>query len=372
MRTTRNDGACPLFKGGVSRLIPARDHALSYARMTMEDRIIFVVGNSRSGTTMMGRILGNHGRVFTFHELHFFEQMWSRGDRDRLLSRSECLNTLSRLLCAQRDGYFAQCEKKYSSYLEEAGTIADASQSQAAPLEVLRMFMSYEAARNGKSIPCEQTPRNVFYLKEILEFFPGARIVNMVRDPRDVLLSQKRRWKRPFLSGQKVPRSQAIRYWVNYHPITISKLWNSSLRAADSCAADDRIYTLRFEDLVSNPDHHVRRLCDFIGIGYEEAMLRVPMIGSSSSHDDPETTGIDREKTGFWHGGGLNSSELCILEWITAPYMAKHGYERSAMRANPFVLLFYLISFPFKITAAFLLSLRRMKNITEAIKRRLQ
>ncbi|MGY8989337.1 MAG: sulfotransferase, partial [Flavobacteriales bacterium] len=38
---------------------------------------IFVVGNSRSGTTMMGRIIGKHSSVFTFKELHFFGQLWS-------------------------------------------------------------------------------------------------------------------------------------------------------------------------------------------------------------------------------------------------------------------------------------------------------
>ena len=38
---------------------------------------IFVVGSSRSGTTMMGRILGNHSDVFTFKELHFFGTIWT-------------------------------------------------------------------------------------------------------------------------------------------------------------------------------------------------------------------------------------------------------------------------------------------------------
>lgn len=34
---------------------------------------IFIVGNSRSGTTMLGRILGLHGKVHTLEELHFFD-----------------------------------------------------------------------------------------------------------------------------------------------------------------------------------------------------------------------------------------------------------------------------------------------------------
>ena len=35
-------------------------------------QIIFIVGSSRIGTTMMGRILSNNSKVFTFKELHFF------------------------------------------------------------------------------------------------------------------------------------------------------------------------------------------------------------------------------------------------------------------------------------------------------------
>ena len=34
---------------------------------------IFIVGSSRSSTTMMGRILGNHNQIFTFKEIHFLE-----------------------------------------------------------------------------------------------------------------------------------------------------------------------------------------------------------------------------------------------------------------------------------------------------------
>ena len=43
--------------------------------LDIEKKKFFVVGSSRSGTTMMGRILNNHPDIFTFHELHFFEKI---------------------------------------------------------------------------------------------------------------------------------------------------------------------------------------------------------------------------------------------------------------------------------------------------------
>ena len=73
---------------------------------------IFVVGNSRSGTTMMGRVIGKHSSVFTFKELHFFGQLWSSNDENKLLSKKESLKLFSKLLCIQNYGIFNQRNPK--------------------------------------------------------------------------------------------------------------------------------------------------------------------------------------------------------------------------------------------------------------------
>jgi len=53
--------------------------------------MLFIAGNSRSGTTMMGRILSMHPDIFTFHELHFFEQLWSTNDGQKQLSIEDAM-----------------------------------------------------------------------------------------------------------------------------------------------------------------------------------------------------------------------------------------------------------------------------------------
>ena len=66
--------------------------------------MIFVVGNSRSGTTMMGRILGKHPSVYTFGELHFFGQLCAPPFSSE--SRKEEIEELAaQLHCIQREGY---------------------------------------------------------------------------------------------------------------------------------------------------------------------------------------------------------------------------------------------------------------------------
>ncbi|MBK7441475.1 MAG: hypothetical protein IPI65_08090 [Bacteroidetes bacterium] len=52
--------------------------------------------------------------------------------------------------------------------------------------------------------------------------------------------------------------------------------------------------------------------------------------------------------------------------------MQQYGYEVKKVTPNPLVVAYYYISFPIKIMLALLFNLHRMKNIGEAIKRRLK
>jgi hypothetical protein len=336
-----------------------------------ERPIIFVVGNPRSGTTMMGRILGNHPSVYTFpNEIHFFENLWATEDADRGLSISEASDLAARLLCIANDRFFSQGDRR--RFDEKARLIIqNVNGSTHYPASIYEAFLRYITAENKKTIPCEQTPGYVYYVREILSLFPDARIINMVRDPRDVLLSQKNRWKRRFLSYKKPPRKAALRTWLNYHPISTSGLWNAATRATNVFADDKRVCVVRFEDILSKPREELQRICLFIGIPYQENMLDVPKVGSSLIADRPNQRGIDRERTANWRNGGLNSAEIFINQIITARRMRELGYAPVKVFPSPFALVFYVVIFPVKLFFSFLLHLRYIKNIKEAIERRL-
>jgi omega-hydroxy-beta-dihydromenaquinone-9 sulfotransferase len=331
-------------------------------------RPIFVVGNSRSGTTLMARILGRHPAVFTLEELHFFEELWSPNYDYTNFNRKDALQLASRLLNIQRNGYLTQ--KNPPEFLQEAEKIIGNLPEELSPPLIFSDVLNYETHLHHKTIPCEHTPRNVLYIGEILNFYPQARIIKIIRDPRDVLLSQKRRWKRPFLS-QKIPKKQGIRYWVNYHAITISKLWNANVRTADRFEGDPRVYSLRFEDLIREPESTVEKICSFLGISYDDQMLEVPRIGSSSERDQPEQTGISQDRVERWRQGGLTATEIFICQKINQDLMEKHGYKLETIVPNPLLLILSITSFPVKLILALLFSLKRIGNITETIRRRL-
>lgn len=346
---------------------------LTYYRLNMNQEsklLVFVVGNSRSGTTMMGRIVGNHPEIYFFNELHYFEELVATNELTQTISAEAARKLLMRLFTVQRDGYLSQADPE--KYRREAEDVVSKLEANFRSIDAYRAFLFYESGKNGKKYPCDQTPQNVFYLKEILELLPGAKIVNMVRDPRDVLLSQKRRWRRRFRGTHKIPLRQKMRYWVNYHPITIAKLWNASINSADAFLGNKNFFQLRFKDLVTDAEKNVRALSEFLGVNYTEEMIHVPQVGSSSGGERPDQKSIDPKVAERWKRGGLSQAELYICEKLTHANMEKHHYDFSGEKPGFPALIFTYLLFPLKLGVAFFLNLHRMKNIVETVKRRLR
>jgi len=327
---------------------------------------IFIIGSSRSGTTMMGRILNNHPDIFTFRELHFFGTIWTNSFPKELSAKNSRV-LLSKLLCIQEYGIFNQQRiKEFSNKAKEMLH----QKAVKNPLEIYRLFLQSLTLTNTSLISCEQTPKNIYYLNEILEYFPDAKVINMVRDQRDVLLSQKNKWKRRFLGASKIPLSEAIRSYINYHPITIAKVWNSSLTLTHKYRDNSRVKIIKFEQLLADPTTIIKDLCHFLNVEYNEEMLKVPKVGSSTEQDAKDTLQIDGTKIQKWKNGNLTNAELFISQFVSYKMMSQFSYELKRFRIPPLLTLVYLITFPIKLVVAFLLNIHRMGNIFEVIKKR--
>lgn len=329
--------------------------------------IVFVVGNSRSGTTMMSRIIGRHPSVMTFGELHFFEQVWQPVRPAPVIEQQNAVGYAATLLAIQRDGYH-QRRDPHRRLGEALQIVQPLGAGRTAPA-VFASFLEWEAARNGRSIACDQTPRNLYYLDELLEFFPDAVAVVMVRDPRDVLLSQKNRWRRRSLGAVHMPLWNSLRTWSGFHPVTISMLWRGGIRAGDRFAGNPRVRRVRFEDLLEAPEKIVGGVCDTIGLTFDPAMLEVPKVGSSIEPDRPEEVGIDRSATGRWQGR-LSPTEIWICQRLTARQMADHGYRPVPAVPRPLALVVSGLSFGAKSAVALALNVRRTRDFVQAARRR--
>ncbi|MEM9052938.1 MAG: sulfotransferase [Bacteroidota bacterium] len=333
--------------------------------------VVFIVGNSRSGTTMMMRIMNNHRMIHSINEPHFFEKMWTPKDDGKQIGQDVAFDLYAKLFTGQRAGFFEPVEKHVSKYKNEINELISKLGDHPTRLAVYTSFLNYETQVNGKSIPCEKTPQNVFYLKEILEKYPNARIINMVRDPRAVMLSQKRKWKRRALGADFMTKKETLRLQINYHPLAVSKLWNAAISAAKPFEGEQRFKTVRFEDILKNPEDTVKSICEFANFPYEPEMLQVPHAGSSSEADKKSELGIRKTRAKGWLEKGLTKTEIEICQSTCGTLMDEFHYEAIQVKVNPIELAWKYLIFPFKMVLALLINLNRMRNIVDTLKRRL-
>lgn len=93
---------------------------------------------------------------------------------------------------------------------------------------------------------CEKTPKNVLYYKRIIDYYNGnIKIINLVRDGRDVLLSRH--------------PEDPNKYWIPIHR------WVNDIKLGLEVNDYPQVYTVRYEDLVSNYKNIIQGICDFIG-----------------------------------------------------------------------------------------------------------
>lgn len=339
--------------------------------MSFQEKIIFIVGNSRSGTTMLLRCFNNHPKLMVLNELHFFEQLWSTEDKGKLISVDDAIDLNSKLILTQRIGYQTHDQNYHQFDNESTQFIASLQTKNLTAEYVFTEMMKREVALSGKSIVCEKTPQNVFYLKEIFELYPNAKVINMVRDPRAILLSQKNKWNRRNLGASYMTKKEAFRLRINYHPITLSKLWNAAINAATNFKNDKRLISIRFEDLLNQPEQTLQTICNHIEVDFDANMLNITQE-SSSNEQDSNQIGFKKERASNWKKGGLNTTEKWICQKMCRNNLNKNGYEIETIKPNSFYVTYYLLSFPVKIGMALLLNLNRMKNIFETLKRRMK
>lgn len=308
---------------------------------------------------MMSRILGNHPDIFSFQELHFFDELLPPQTPETAIDAASAIKLYATLMAIQRNGYFGSRDTK--PFLEEASARITENKPQVM-MDVYSLFLTAETKHQRKNIPCEQTPQNVFAIDSILKHLPDSRILVMVRDPRAVLFSQKYKWKRRELSGGKIPFWEMVRSRVNYHPVTISRIWKSVMTNASLYQTNPRVMFVKYEDLIADAGKTVRRICQFCNIEYHPSMTDIPVVGSSATADSGTQRGIDSGKAEQWRKGGLSETEIKICQDLNSAIMQDFGYEVMKVTPGALPVLIQKISFPFRLFAAAMLNLKRLRD----------
>ena len=320
--------------------------------------IVFVTGASRSGTTMLARLLGAHSAIHTFRELHYFGDLVEVKNLKRSLSEEQAVILASSLVARSLRGIY--CYQPNEDERRVGKKIANRLKiSERTPTAIFSEVLRHITEANYKRIPCEQTGRNIFYSETLLAIYPRAKIINIIRDPRAVLASQKNRWKMRKLGAAHIHTREMIRNWVNYHPLTMSRLWIKSIGQGIQLNNHNRFMTIRYEDLTAESESQTRKLCKFLSLTYEPAMIEIPMWGSSNLFYNEKQKGLSKLPTEKWRET-LTVSEIIISETMTQNLMQHFNYRPEYLnRRGFFNIIPLLITFLFHALAVMVVNPRR-------------
>jgi hypothetical protein len=228
---------------------------------------IFVVGVARSGTTLLSAMLAAHSRLDCGPESRFFARFrhLDPGARRATLDPAAWPAHAVDFIASLRNQSHPVVELFGLRIEDVHDYLAGRPPSLAAMLESLTVL---HARRYGKARWIEKTPRHLLMTDLLRRLWPEARIVRIVRDPRDVALS---------LAGLPFAKESVVGNLV--------RVDQDDRASRDRIATDALAMTLRYEDLVSEPERELRRICEFIGEPYEPAMLDARTSASAVAAD---------------------------------------------------------------------------------------
>ncbi len=328
-----------------------------------DQRMIFIVGPSRSGTTLMSRILAESGKVAVLQELHFFGRLWEPGKNDKELNRESASSMARELHRISNTSIMAPLDRAPSTGQFEEFVGGQSIPNR--PLKLFAWFLRRTAELDGKDlIPCEKTPKNAYFIKDIVDAYPASHVIMMLRDPRDVLQSQKTKW----LKARS--RHERRRLWWSYHPVLTSRLWASAVLSGLKMADHPRVHIVRFEDLTAEPMTVVSRIFSSIGLDTSIDLSRIGMKNSSFVPPSGNDC-IDSSRAAAWRTEGvLKASEIKVCEKTAEAAMHEAGYIAESPRCSFFALLASYIILPVKGVMAIFFNRMRFRSLMQEVQRR--
>ncbi len=258
----------------------------------------------RSGTTLLGSMLGAHSECLCTPESQFKTDIFLK-----LKNNKKSITDIEYALYLIKNHWrFKIWGIPINSYPQEQITSYQ---------ELINFIVKLYGEKVGKPNPkiwIDHTPTNMKFSSTLIDLFPDAKFIHIVRDGRAV-------------ASSLIP--------LDWGPNTIDKaahFWLKRLRygiEAENSIKKGHIIRISFEKLVENPQETLEGICTFLNITYEGQMLKgtgfnVPSYtaGQHSLIGKPP----DKSRINIWKEK-LTSRQIEIFESIAGDTLLKLGYS---------------------------------------------
>ena len=293
----------------------------------------FILGHARSGTTLLMRLVRLHPEVHCNYQAHFF-------------TRKPLLKSL--VDSAEIEEWLTRKSNRWNHGHDLSPVVLRASAD---------FIMERDAAREGKMIVGDKSPSSVIHgqvVRDMHSLYPDANIVNIIRDGRDVLISERFRnfvEESKFLTAEDKRIIDDLR--KDQTPFTngmssiftetfirnIASRWVKDLTESDTEAQilyGRNYHSLRYEDLLETPFEEMKKLWKFLGVKRISKTLEKAIQTEMSSNPDEQwqaernegiASFLPKGQAGNWQRL-FTEKDKAVFKEVAGEVLVKWGYEK--------------------------------------------
>lgn len=254
-----------------------------FPRTRSSQRIVFVVGAPRSGTTLLQRILAIHDHFFSIEKESSFFALSNIFTRYNLLGISKSENI-----------QLFQTSKDIIDYIDKAIALLESN--------------------NSGSIYVDKAPQHVLHINKLLKFFPNSKIIHIYRDGRDCYCSA--------VNHPYIPQNRSIKTFASY--------WKRCIKSGYSENNHSRIFQISYEQFTREPQKIIHNIMNFLGDNIQKKQLDVKKISAdkrskkmyfSRLNESISPSSVDRWKN------ELSKKDQMLFEKYAGKELKILGYE---------------------------------------------
>src|SRR6266498_786590 len=245
----------------------------------------FIFGHARSGTTLLMRLARLHPEVHCNYQAHFFT-------RQPLLK--SLVNT------PEAEEWLTRKSNRWNQGRDLSPLVLRATAD---------FIMERDAVRQGKVIVGDKSPSSTIHgqaVRDMHSIYPDAKLVYILRDGRDVLISERFRnfvEESRFLSAEDKHIIEDLRrdqtqftngarsIFTETFIRRVAKSWVQNLQETEDEARrlfGENYFGMRYEDLLSTPFDEMTKLWKFLGVKQIDASLGEEIKTEMASNPDEE------------------------------------------------------------------------------------
>jgi LPS sulfotransferase NodH len=292
----------------------------------------FILGHARSGTTLLMRLVRLHPEVHCSYQAHFF-------------TRQPLLKSL--VDTPDVEEWLARRSNRWNQGRDLSPLVLRASAD---------FIMEREAAREGKMIVGDKSPSSTIHgqaVRDMHAVYPDAKLVYIVRDGRDVLISERFRnfvEESKFLTAEDKRIIEDLRkdqtqftngtrsIFTETFIRRVAKGWVTNLQETEDEGRrlfGEKYFSMRYEDLLAHPFDEMQKLWEFLGVVSGQSLEKTIMEEMASNPDEEWQAQRNGDISSFLPKGQagnwarlFTARDKDIFKEVAGAMLVKWGYEK--------------------------------------------